>query len=298
MIAANKRPIRRKGFPSYPPVSSFPFPPFITMFSHRASLSPRVLAAAAVAMTSCSLPAAIIASANFNFTAAQADAMDPADLVSIEIASITYYDLIVPEGYSNIDLNGAAELRVNTAGQGVTPASGTWEALALEAFQSGNLNHYQQLDAGNFNATWRLSYGGGGIAADANLFLVVTERNGNNPFQIEAFDSDDNSLGVLLVPVGDYSPTGATSLSTDRSKVEAINAAVYPLSDLVAPGSANLAYIEITNNFNTVDGGDGKVFFFGDASTVPEPTSGLLGLLGGSMLMIRRKRCQPLGQLA
>ncbi|MEP4077124.1 PEP-CTERM sorting domain-containing protein [Haloferula sp.] len=247
---------------------------------------PAILALASPA----SLNAAVVSATAFNFVTAQAAAINTADLESIEISGITYSDLIVPDAYTNIDLTGAAELRLNTAGQGVTPASGTWETQALDAFASRNLNHYQQLDAGNFNATWRLSYGSGGIAADASLFLVVTERNGNNPFIIEAFDADDNSLGVLSVPVTDYTPTGATSLSTSRLETESINAVIYELSDLVAPGSANLAYIEITNNFNIIDGGDGKVFFFGDASTVPEPSSGLLGMVGALGLLRRKRR--------
>ncbi|MEM9235404.1 MAG: PEP-CTERM sorting domain-containing protein [Verrucomicrobiota bacterium] len=233
--------------------------------------------------------AASIAPVTFNFSPVQPGATASAELASIEIAGATYFDFIVPDDYANLDLNGTAELRMDTVGQGVNPGNETWEALALAAFQSGNLNHYQQLDAGNLNSTWKLGYGNGGIAADANLFLVVTERNGNNPFIIEGFDAANNSLGVLNVPVTDYIPTGAVSLSTDRSKVEDIHAAVYRLSDLVAPGSANLASIEITNNFTTEDGGDGKVFFFGEATLVPEPSTFLFGLLGLVALNKRRR---------
>lgn len=250
-------------------------------------LNSRALIFAAFALAApCSLNAAAVASPVFGFSPLQGSATDSANLVSIEIAGETYFDFIVPESYTNIDLNGDTEIRLDTVEQ----TGGVWEEMALEAFQSSNLNHYQQLDAGNLDSTWRLSYGGSGLVFDANLYLVVTERNGNNPFIIEAFDSSDNSLGVLSVTVGDYSSTGATSLSTDRSRVEDINGAVYPLSDLVAPGSANLAYIEITNNFTNVDGGDGKVFFFGEEATgVPEPASGLFGLVGATLLLVRRK---------
>lgn len=235
---------------------------------------------------------ALITGIGYTFTGTQASPTDPAVLASIQIGTVTYSDLIAPEAYENIDLNGTTEIRENTADVGVGPADPSWDPTALEAFESRNLNHYQQLDDGNLGATWRLSYAGSGISQAADLFLVVTERNANNTFQIESFDVNGSSLGILLVEVTDYSPTGAQSLSTDLSKTEDITAAVYPISSLVqSPSGNNIQYIEITNNFTTSDGGDGKVFFFGDGATnVPEPSAVLLVGLAGAAGLFRRRR--------
>ncbi|MGJ8677448.1 MAG: PKD domain-containing protein, partial [Akkermansiaceae bacterium] len=203
----------------------------------------------------------------YEFNPDQTNPTENANLECIQIDGVTYYDFIAPDSYSNIDLNGDSVIRLNTVDQGITPSSSNWEDIALEAYQSRNLNYYQQVDSGNNDATWRLGFDDG-INADAELYIFVTERNGNNSFMIEAFDSQGNSLGALNVQTSDYTATGATSLSTNLNVTEDICAAVYPLNDLIAPNSAAISYIEITNNFSNIDGGDGKVFLFGDAATV------------------------------
>lgn len=259
--------------------------------SPRLSLLPLPAAAAGILLLA--LPAhAVISAVSYTFSAPQSSATDPAELATIQIGSTVFSDLISPESYENVDLSGNSEIRENTVSAGVGPTEPAWNGTALDAFQSRNLNHYQQLDDGNLEATWRLTYAGSGISQLADLFLVVTERNANNSFRIESFDALGSSLGVLLVEVADYSPTGAVSLSTNRSKTENITAAVYPLSDLVqSPSTNNIQYIEVTNNFTTSDGGDGKVFFFGDGVTlVPEPSVAVLAGLAGTLVLVRRRR--------
>jgi len=228
--------------------------------------------------------------ATFNVDDQMGDPTLASDLNSIQVGSTIFTDLISPISYENVSYDGAVEIRDDT----VTVSNlgdMNFETGATLAFQDRNLNHYQQIDTGNLGDQYRLNFSG--IPSGADVFMLVTERNSNNPFFIEAFDSTDALLGSLVVDIADYVGTGAFSLSTDRSNTEEIGAIVYELSDIAPTGE--LSYLLVTNNHTgTDDGGDGKVFFFGDISTVPEPSSALLVGLGGIGILVRRRRSRSI----
>jgi|GEM_PF-2163936 len=238
------------------------------------------------------LKAAVINNVSFNFDVPQSSVTDPAILNSIEVNNATFPEMFFPISYTNIDLSGVGEIRLNTVDVGVVPTDGAaWDDAALLSFQSRNLNYYQQLDANNLNASWRLDYGTS-LPSSSDLYIAITERNGNNSLLVEAFDAANNSLGTLNVATGDLTPTGAISSPTNNVDTEQIEAAVYPVADLVGNNTEQISYLVITNNFNNSDGGDGKVIFISSEFTVvvPEPSSTMLLSIFGLFALARRKR--------
>jgi len=235
--------------------------------------------------------AASLSGVAYNFSAPQTGPTDSADLDSITVAGVTFTDLIVPTQYTNESIAANAQIRLNTVDQGIGPTDAGWNAAALAAYQSSNLNDYQQLDAVGLNAKWRLDFGNA-FSNATNAFVVVTERNLNNTFSIESFNASGASLGVLSIGVSDYTASGAVSFGTDGSTVEDIGAATFAIADLIGGNAtSDLSYVEITNNFSADDGGDGKVLFVtNNVQSVPEPSSGILLLMGLSSLLVNRRR--------
>ncbi|MGJ8675938.1 MAG: PEP-CTERM sorting domain-containing protein [Akkermansiaceae bacterium] len=228
--------------------------------------------------------AAITATFDIN---TQASPSDPAILNSITIDQIVYSTFIAPTSYENISFGGTVSVSENAStAYTYSNTDLNWDSEVTAAFQSNNLNYYQQVDEGNSNSVYRLNFDNFTFTDD--VYILATERNGNNTFQIEAFDEFAQSLGIINVDTNDYQSTGAFSLSTDGTKTESIEAVVYNIRELVGANADSLAYLEITNTDINNDGADGKLFFVESSSVVPEPSSAILLGLGAMTFSLRR----------
>ena len=231
------------------------------------------------------LPANLMAATVFNIDS-QVGPTDPTDLNSVELMSgVVYGNFITPISYQTISLAEVAEIRENTVTT-ATVSSPTFTVEATAAFQNQNLNHYQQVDAGNEDAQWQINYGTA-FSVGMDALLVLTDRNSNNTYSIEALDVANNSLGTQAIALGSYEDTGAVSLSTNLIDTESIGASVFLLSDFTSlAGLTAVDHFIITNTSGDADGGDGKLLVF---TAVPEPSS--LSLLSlGLIATMRRKR--------
>ena len=165
----------------------------------------------------------------------------------------------LPDGYTH---NFTASVDLTYQKDGATEASfsgsADWGADILPAFQSTDLNDYQE-STSDFNAGdyYELNYSTP-LFVTAGTFVGVTERGGNNPVEIQAYDDQGNPLGdKILVSGSDYLDTGARQNSTQNAEM-----AIYALDDL-APVGSDIASIRVFIPENT-GGPDGKVFVFGD----------------------------------
>ncbi|WP_299112218.1 PA14 domain-containing protein, partial [uncultured Winogradskyella sp.] len=191
-------------------------------------------------------------------------------LNSITISGIEYSDFVVPSRYSNtfsgVTDAGMIYITENNVGQEANLFSDTntvFNAAALSAFQDRNLNHFQVLDNKDYRLdAYSLNYSTPVLATDG-MFIAITERNGNNQIDLEAFDSAGNSLGTIFVDISDYIDTGYNQLTTPNQNV---NIAVFPLDDLAIVGS-EIITLRVSFPGGASDGPDGKVFIFGNVNS-------------------------------
>ena len=196
----------------------------------------------------------------------------PHILTSLSLEDENFTDLIGPDTFSgtftNIS-NGDVTIQLNGDGSGQTIAdfnidSADFLEKALRAYKSRNLNHYGQYNlSGNpspSTGTYTLGYNSP-IPVNKGIFLIVTERGGNNAYNLEAFEGA-TSVGTLTVGTADYTDSGFANSGSQN-----IEYAVFPLDDLAAPGSL---ITSITQTFtNNSDGPDGKIFLWGDVCIIP-----------------------------
>lgn len=132
----------------------------------------------------------------------------------------------------------------------------------LPAFQSRDINYYHAMDGANYlTSSYTLSYSNP-IYSTGSVALAITERNGNNPYFIEALDVFDNVLGSITVNLSDYVDTGHR---VNDYQSGGMFIALFPVDD-IAPLGAPISKLRMTFPTATSDGPDGKVFFFGDFS--------------------------------
>ncbi len=201
-------------------------------------------------------------SANVSFGISSADLNDQDGdhvLTSVTVDGKTFTDFVLPDSYAH---NFTASVDLTYQKDGATEASFSgsvdWNADILPAFQSTDLNDYQE-STSDFNDGdyYQLSYNTP-LFVTAGTFVGVTERGGNNPVEIRAYDSNGDPLGdKILVSGSDYLDTGARQNSTQNAEM-----AIYALDDL-APVGSDIASIRVFIPENT-GGPDGKVFVFGD----------------------------------
>ncbi len=146
----------------------------------------------------------------FQWATTQANSNSAAELTTITINSIDYDYLIVPTGYELTQLGTDGHNANNIWENGTkivgSSAVATWDADALAAFQSFNLNYYfeaggnGQAFCGNTNnitnATTTaqkqsLLYSPGVVSTEGAV-IAITERNANNCFYIELYGTPAN----------------------------------------------------------------------------------------------------------
>ena len=215
-----------------------------------------------------------IPSANLSFgitSAAPTVAATPHILDSVTISGVnsaldaTYTDLIVPDNYvSNFSVttNGVTQGVENGIFFTDINTDPNFDATILPSFQDFNLNNFQILDVHDFsNDSWILSYNTP-VTSNAGGFIAFTERFGNNPAQFEAYDNTGALLGSITLATSDYVDTGHAANINQN-----IFMAVYPIDD-IAPVGSLISEIHVKLVGNTSDGPDGKVFLYGDASSL------------------------------
>ncbi len=206
-----------------------------------------------------------ISTATFSITGS---AGGPVTLNNITFDGETYAEFIYPDSYDSnfetlsIGSNDATSLQHGTELLEYT-TSPDWNAEILPLFQSPDMNWIQNLvnTFGGTSTYWELGYNTP-IFVNGENFVVVTERNLNNSFRIEAFDLNGNALaGQLTINTADYINTGVV---IDRlgGGTEGLGIALIPLS-AIAPMGSNVAKIRLYDNHGSNDAGDGKLFVFG-----------------------------------
>lgn len=234
----------------------------------------------------------------------------PATIESITVDGSLYDLFVVPDGYELTELgpdghsknhilkNGST---INTAaGSGPTPSpfigdygSSAWNALALAAFRSKDLNHYFESNDNGVNICDRfdleededlniqrqtLLYDSP-IPSNEGGIVAITERNANNCFHIEVFGTEVGetvvkSLGETFV-VNTNTQWGQGGNGSSNATKEPNSGTDYWLSDRVvenngtigialfylnelAPTGSSIYKVQLTASTN--DHGDGKFF--------------------------------------
>ena len=190
------------------------------------------------------------ANLSFGITSASPNTPGTAHILdSITISGVNsiidgvYTDLIVPDGYSSsFNTNQVSDVDILENGSVTADINDpNFDAAALDAFQDLNLQHFQRLDQHDFrtNNSYTLTYNTP-VLSSAGGFVALTERNGNNPQQIEAFDAAGNSLGNINLAVADYVDTGHAANINQN-----INLALYAIDDL-APVGTEISSVRVT----------------------------------------------------
>ncbi len=156
----------------------------------------------------------------FQWSDTQTDRNHPATIESITVGGNVYLNFGVPTSYEMTQLgpsgHGINKILENGSTVENRSDSSTWNATALDAFQSLNLNYYfvangngdnicdDYVSEETTNSQRQTLYYDGGITASSSGIIAVTERNANNCYHIEFFgyeegSSTEESLGETFV---------------------------------------------------------------------------------------------------
>ncbi len=238
---------------------------------------------------------------SFQWSDTQTSPKHPATIESITVNGNVYFEFGIPTAYELTQLgpngHGYNSIRLNGPKIETTSASPTWNASALAAYQSLNLNNYFETNGNGANICdnfileettnaqrQTLSYGTGIVASSSGV-VAITERNANNCYHIEFFGipiggGAEQSLGETFVNQGStkygYGGTGTSSSFGTPGAVNppqfgsdywlsdrvidnygTIGIALFYLND-IAPTGSIITKAQITAA--TVDDGDGKLF--------------------------------------
>ena len=153
---------------------------------------------------------------------------------------------------------------INLAGQEVAWNAYTWNGYNVNAARVVSMN-------GNVDTPLALHYNAGGTSTDTGVSMV---NMGVNMPLYAALPDDPSSLS-FAIELGNYNNGTWTTLATSGSlDYTSLQSAGYTYM----PSSGELALATLTAWAPT-------------AYSVPEPSSGLLLLLGASLLALKRRRC-------
>ncbi|WP_299015525.1 Ig-like domain-containing protein, partial [uncultured Polaribacter sp.] len=205
-------------------------------------------------------------SVSFDITSSDLNSFTvPHILNSITINGVEYEEYQFPSSfessYTGIDSDGDARRTVNGVDQSpayFTDGPAVYDAAIITSFQTNNLNNYQLLSGNDFtNDFYELTYDTP-IQSRAGVFAAISERGGNNPSVITAFDDSDNVLGSINVLNANYIDTGARLNAAQNAML-----AVFAIDDLAAPGQFIKKLRVDFSNGSTTDSPDGKIFVVG-----------------------------------
>ncbi|MGB6153194.1 MAG: gliding motility-associated C-terminal domain-containing protein [Pricia sp.] len=137
--------------------------------------------------------------------------------------------------------------------------SPSWNTDIRLAFQSQDLNHYQATDNTIVATdTWTLTYDPVQVTTEG--FLVLMERDGNNPYAINAYDAGGNLINASRYIVA---TTAYVDTPVNASNGQNIKLAIIPMTDF-APIGTLIGAIEFFAHNATGNGPDGKAFITTD----------------------------------
>ncbi len=225
----------------------------------------------------------------FTWSDTQATINDPATIRSVEINGDVYSTFVVPTTYelTRLGPGGHDGNHILQNGSQIIGSSNdpSWNTLAIDAYQSLNLNHYfeSQSNGDNFcnnygaiittNTQIQTITYAPGIPCNPDGILAVTERGGNNCFYIEVwgipvgggpeqqlgqtFVRNETNLVGVLPPAPPTANSDYWSSGRNNDSGQIIGVALYQLSELAPVGSTitSIRYYAATN-----DNGDGKFF--------------------------------------
>ena len=205
-----------------------------------------------------------ITNATFDITGDPSEINDQIYLNSIEIDGVVYTDFVMPSAFSinapSITNPENVQLVDNGVGSGIYIDNENYETLALPYFQDRNLNNYQQVTGSVSNDDYYELTFSPPLRAGNGIFIVITERQGNNTGEVQAFSSDGNNLGEVVrinANSASYLPTGHL-----QNNSQDVRLAILPLDDLASVNQeVNIIRYYFAHNG---DEGDGKIFSFGN----------------------------------
>lgn len=188
-------------------------------------------------------------------------------LQEITLKGQTFGDFIAPDSYSasynNVNATGRVYLSDHTVNSYDYYNNPSFSDQIMPSFQSRDLNYYHAMDNSNYTADhYTLSYDSP-ITSTGDVTLIITERNGNNPYFVEALDADGVVLGDIAVNLSDYVDSGH---KVNNYQSGGMFVALFPIDD-IAPLGSKVSALRMTFPGASSDGPDGKVFFFGDFSS-------------------------------
>ncbi|MBF4983089.1 hypothetical protein FNJ87_01620, partial [Nonlabens mediterrranea] len=187
---------------------------------------------------------------NTSFSFTGTGGINDANLDFITINGIQYSEFILPDSYeenfSTTSDNVVYEVLNNVSGQGDGPTGANisnpnWNDIILSSFRDPNFNHFQGLSGAVLDSDFYTLTYDVPVVVSGDSFLLVSERDGNNAFDIQFFDAAGVLIGSTLnVAVTDYINSGLNT-----SVGQPITIAAFPLSD-IAPAGAVIKTIQVS----------------------------------------------------
>ncbi|MCP4089630.1 MAG: hypothetical protein GY746_07535, partial [Gammaproteobacteria bacterium] len=214
------------------------------------------------------------ANVSFDITGDVGNYLSPQILNSVTVNGTEYTNFIFPDTYASNFTALDNDHDIYNIQYGVRGpfynTSPDWPADAIVSFQNRDLNYYHGNDASMVTLVdyIELSYATPILIADG-MFVAFTERGGNNTVYIELFDINGTSLGTyqeIAQNSADYIDMGYPIAYNTTGGQQNVEIGIFPLADLGPVGSlvsSVRVYFDIGSGS---DGGDGKVFVFGDAA--------------------------------
>ncbi|MBO3117747.1 hypothetical protein J4050_13400, partial [Winogradskyella sp. DF17] len=248
----------------------------------------------------------------FQWAGPQPSRNSPANIESITIDGQVYNTFVVPSSYEMTRLGPDGHAPNRILQNGATLANGSndpnWDAIALTAFQSKNLNHYFTANPNgrdiclDFNAVETTDaqkqsiFYNPAIPSNEGGVLAVTERNINNCYHVAVYGippggGPEQFLGQTFVRPNSSALSGPQfgppNPGTDYWKTNrvvenngTIGIALFYLSDIVTTGS-QISRIEF--NAATRDHGDGKFFILQKYAVDQQENNCIDGTFNGNL---------------
>ncbi|WP_179367693.1 DUF7507 domain-containing protein, partial [Winogradskyella forsetii] len=152
----------------------------------------------------------------------------------------------------------------------ITDGPAIFDPALLATFSDRDLTNYFSTDLQITSTDFLEIFYDAPITAAANRYLIVTERNGNNAYRVQALDAAGNVIGTNRTTfIPNYIDTGITTTVSGQN----IFANIYPLTAFVGSGNDIYGFRITYRGAGVGDGGDGKAFIVYDpAFLTPPPT--------------------------
>lgn len=226
---------------------------------------------------------------NFTMTQDQPETSGTVLAKTAVLQSITLADSTILENFSflkptivNASFPSSGTVEVYTNGNRITDSDiGFLDGIA-EMHSDDDLASYIRVDGTSIDSEWDLQYG---QAIDSTGYFIVEERNGNTDFSVTALDINGNTIGDTLA-------FDAPSYQWDTSIKNYFDTSGSAQTQELSVIDLNLFNTsQDIHGFSIVNSGNADFkFFFGNVSSVPEPSGGAILLTGILTIALRRQR--------